>query len=142
MSVGFRVETFQSAEAYLESVPRLQSVAIDHDNTDSPHVHLLVRGRDATGRVLRIRPGYLKRRIRRRSQDLATQALGFRSERQRRRSGRRSFTLEILESRGLAEKIWTPMWRLSPQLGLSFVGPGQGQGLRFGERTRTGAVDM
>jgi type IV secretory pathway VirD2 relaxase len=28
----------------------LQWVAIDHYNTDNPHVHLLVRGRDTTGR--------------------------------------------------------------------------------------------
>src|SRR6266705_2894964 len=61
---------------------RLEWVAIDHYNTDNPHVHLLVRGRDARGQGLRIHPDYLRQGIRRRSQDLATQALGYRSERE------------------------------------------------------------
>ena len=69
---------------------RLEWVAIDHHNTDNPHVHLLVRGRDARGQALQIHPDYLKNGIRRRSQDLATQVLGYRSER------------EIIESRGRA----------------------------------------
>ena len=61
---------------------RLEWVAIDHYNTGNPHVHLLVRGRDARGQGLRIHPDYLRQGIRRRSQDLATQALGYRSERE------------------------------------------------------------
>jgi type IV secretory pathway VirD2 relaxase len=61
---------------------RLEWVAIDHYNTDNPHVHLLVRGRDARGKDLRIHPDYLRQGLRRRSQDLATQALGYRSERE------------------------------------------------------------
>ena len=69
---------------------RLEWVAIDHYNTDNPHVHLLVRGRDARGQALLISPDYLKQGIRRRSQDLATQVLGYRSER------------EIVQSRGQA----------------------------------------
>jgi type IV secretory pathway VirD2 relaxase len=138
---------------------RLQWIAIDHYNTDNPHVHLLVRGRDATGRDLHIRPDYLKQGIRRRSQDLATQTLGFRSEREivqsrglgveqvrftdldralLRQAGTRGLVtidgppprsatasafrqqelhrLQILEGLGLAEKVWTHTWRLSPQL--------------------------
>ncbi len=67
---------------------RLEWVAIDHYNTDNPHVHLLVRGRDARGQTLQIHPDYIKQGIRRRSQDLATQVLGYRSER------------EIVQSRG------------------------------------------
>src|SRR5947208_97358 len=61
---------------------RLEWVAIDHYNTDNAHVHLLVRGRDARGRGLQIHPDYLRQGIRRRSQDLATQVLGYRSERE------------------------------------------------------------
>jgi type IV secretory pathway VirD2 relaxase len=138
---------------------RLEWVAIDHHNTDNPHVHLLVRGRDARGQALQIHPDYLKEGIRRRSQDLATQVLGYRSEREivesRGRAGERlRFTdldralvrhggarglvtidgpvpkaaaarafrkqqlrrLQILEDLGLAEKVWTRTWRLSPQL--------------------------
>src|SRR3989449_6793508 len=138
---------------------RLEWVAIDHYNTDNPHVHLLVRGRDASGQALQIHPDYLKQGIRRRSQDLATQVLGYRSEREIvqsrgqtverlrfteidraliRHGGTRGLVtidgptpkapaarafrkqelrrLQMLEDLGLAEKVWTRTWRLSPQL--------------------------
>lgn len=138
---------------------RLEWVAIDHHNTDNPHVHLLVRGRDSRGQALQIHPDYLKEGIRRRSQDLSTQVLGYRSEREIvesrgraverlrftdldralvRHGGARGLVtidgpvpkaaaarafrkqqlrrLQILEDLGLAEKVWTRTWRLSPQL--------------------------
>jgi type IV secretory pathway VirD2 relaxase len=38
--------------------PRL--VAIPHHNTNNPHVHLLVRGRDAPAETLQIHPDYLQ----------------------------------------------------------------------------------
>ena len=138
---------------------RLEWVAIDHYNTDNPHVHLLVRGRDAQGKDLRIHPDYVRQGLRRRSQDLATQALGYRSEREIvqargqsierlhftevdraliRHGGTRGLVtvdgrlprspaatefrrqelrrLQVLEGLGLAEKVWTRTWRLSPQL--------------------------
>jgi type IV secretory pathway VirD2 relaxase len=56
---------------------RLEWVAVDHYNTDNPHVHLLVRGRDLDGRSLRIPRDYIASGIRRRSQELATQRLGL-----------------------------------------------------------------
>jgi type IV secretory pathway VirD2 relaxase len=59
---------------------RLEWVAIDHYNTDHPHLHVLVRGRDAQGRPLTLDPEYVKRGIRDRSEALATQALGWRTE--------------------------------------------------------------
>jgi len=61
---------------------RLEWIAIDHYNTDNPHVHLLVRGREADGRALRIPRDYLSSGLRHRSQELATQRLGFRSDRE------------------------------------------------------------
>ncbi len=61
---------------------RLQWVAIDHYNTDNPHVHLLVRGRDLAGSALRIPRDYLTSGLRHRSQELATQRLGLRSDRE------------------------------------------------------------
>ena len=33
---------------------RLEWVAIDHNNTDNPHVHLLIRGVDEQGKSLMI----------------------------------------------------------------------------------------
>src|SRR5919108_3579138 len=61
---------------------RLEWVAIDHYNTDNPHIHLLVRGRDGEGRGLRIPRDYLSSGLRHRSQELATQRLGLRSDRE------------------------------------------------------------
>jgi type IV secretory pathway VirD2 relaxase len=60
----------------------LEWAAIDHHNTDNAHVHLLVRGRAATGQPLDISPTYLTNGLRSRSQELATTVLGLRSERE------------------------------------------------------------
>ncbi len=137
----------------------LEWAAIDHHNTDNAHVHLLVRGRDAEGRPLEIAPEYLRSGLRARSQELATDALGWRSEREhldaraqavertqfteldrallRRADADRLVTyegprprtrhgqearlqelrrLEFLERMGLAQKVGTRTWRLSPVL--------------------------
>jgi hypothetical protein len=61
---------------------RLEWVGIDHHNTDHPHLHLLLRGRDARGRPLPLDPQYVQRGIRARSEDLATRALGWRTDRE------------------------------------------------------------
>ena len=58
---------------------RLEWVAIDHYNTDHPHLHILVRGRDDHGRPLTLDPTYIKKGIRERSEALATHALGWRT---------------------------------------------------------------
>jgi type IV secretory pathway VirD2 relaxase len=59
---------------------RLEWVAIDHHNTDDPHVHLLVRGVREDGRKLEIDRDYLRSGIRIRSQEIATRELGPRLE--------------------------------------------------------------
>jgi type IV secretory pathway VirD2 relaxase len=59
---------------------RLEWVAIDHHNTDHPHLHVLVRGRDDQGRPLTLDPTYIKTGIRARSEALTTQSLGWRTE--------------------------------------------------------------
>jgi len=60
----------------------LEWAAIDHHNTDNPHVHLLVRGRDGAGRPLEMAPQYLKAGLRARSSELVTSSLGWRTERE------------------------------------------------------------
>jgi type IV secretory pathway VirD2 relaxase len=61
---------------------RLDWVAIDHWNTDNPHLHILVRGRGDDGRDLVIAGDYIANGLRRRAQDLATLELGPRSQRE------------------------------------------------------------
>ena len=58
----------------------LDWLAVDHWNTDNPHVHLIVRGRQDDGRDLVIHREYISRGIRARAQELATIELGPRSE--------------------------------------------------------------
>jgi len=58
----------------------LDWVAVDHWNTDNPHVHLLVRGKETDGRDLVIHREYITRGLRARAQELATIELGPRVE--------------------------------------------------------------
>jgi len=60
----------------------LEWVAVDHYNTDHPHVHIALRGVDREGQELLIRPDYIKTTLRLRGQEAATQQLGVRTERQ------------------------------------------------------------
>ena len=59
---------------------RLDWAALDHWNTDNPHVHLIVRGADKRGRELRIHPDYISHGMRERAVELATIELGPQSE--------------------------------------------------------------
>ena len=59
---------------------RLEWVAIDHNNTDNPHAHLLVRGVDERGKALMIDREYVRTGIRACSQEIASRELGPRLE--------------------------------------------------------------
>ncbi|HBP5573621.1 relaxase/mobilization nuclease domain-containing protein [Pseudomonas aeruginosa] len=59
---------------------RLDWVAVDHWNTDNPHTHLVVRGRDDTGKDLIIAGDYIAHGFRHRAAELATEWLGPRTE--------------------------------------------------------------
>ncbi len=69
------------ARAELDLGARLDWVAVDHWNTDNPHLHVLVRGR-AQGRDLVIAGDYLAQGLRGRAQDLVTLELGPRTARE------------------------------------------------------------
>lgn len=60
---------------------KLEWVAVDHHNTDHPHVHVAVRGVDERGRQLEVSPQYISQGSRIRAQELATRELGYRTER-------------------------------------------------------------
>ena len=58
---------------------RLEWVAAVHHNTEHPHVHIAVRGMDDKGGPLSIPREYIRSGLRGRAEELATDALGYRS---------------------------------------------------------------
>ena len=81
---------------------RLDWVAVDHWNTEHPHIHILVRGRTDDGADLVISRDYIGSGLRARADDLVTQELGPRSELEVRRG---------LEAEVTAER-WTRLDRV------------------------------
>lgn len=65
---------------------RLDWVAVDHWNTEHPHVHLIARGVRDDGQDLVIARDYIKEGMRDRARDLITQELGPRTEHDIRRT--------------------------------------------------------
>lgn len=60
----------------------LDWVAVDHWNTDNPHIHILVRGVADDGSDLVIDRGYISEGLRFRAEERVTLELGLRSERE------------------------------------------------------------
>jgi type IV secretory pathway VirD2 relaxase len=75
---------------------RLDWVAVDHWNTDNPHTHIVLRGKDDTGKDLVISRDYIADGMRNRAAELATEWLGPRTE------------LEI--QRGLQNEVQQERW--------------------------------
>lgn len=61
---------------------RLEWVAVDHADTDNPHSHVLLRGKTADGQDLVIGRDYISRGMRLRAQEIATDWLGPRTDRE------------------------------------------------------------
>ena len=80
---------------------RLEWVATDHWDTDNPHIHILLRGKDEAGEDLVIAGDYIAYGIRHRAAELATRWLGPRTEREI----RESLTREVEQER------WTSLDR-------------------------------
>ncbi len=73
---------------------RLDWVAVDHWNTDNPHVHVLIRGRADDGQDLVISRDYISRGFRDRAAERVTMELGPRSEQEIRTALEREVTAE------------------------------------------------
>jgi type IV secretory pathway VirD2 relaxase len=71
---------------------RLEWVAAVHFNTEHPHVHIALRGKDQAGSSLRLARDYIRSGIRFHGENLATEALGFRTARDAEESQRRETT--------------------------------------------------
>ncbi len=68
------------ADAERDLGARLEWVAVDHWNTDNPHIHVLVRGRADDGQDLVISRDYISQGFRGRAAERVTLELGPRSE--------------------------------------------------------------
>ncbi|MBV8191060.1 MAG: DUF3363 domain-containing protein [Alphaproteobacteria bacterium] len=77
---AFTRELMADAEGDLGT--KLDWIAVDHWNTDNPHVHALVRGRADDGKDLVISRDYISHGLRARAADRVTLELGPRSERE------------------------------------------------------------
>ena len=75
---AFTRELMSDAEKDLGT--KLDWVAVDHWNTDNPHVHVLVRGKADDGRDLVISRDYISQGLRSRAAERVTLELGPRSE--------------------------------------------------------------
>ena len=75
---GFTRELMDQASRDLGT--RLDWVAVDHWNTEHPHIHILARGRADDGSDLVISRDYIGSGLRARASDLVTRELGPRSE--------------------------------------------------------------
>jgi type IV secretory pathway VirD2 relaxase len=61
---------------------RLEWVAVDHWDTEHPHTHVVLRGKDQNGRDLIIAREYISHGMRARARELATEWLGPRTQRE------------------------------------------------------------
>ncbi len=73
---------------------RLEWVAVDHWNTDNPHTHIVLRGKDDTGKDLIIARDYIAEGMRYRASALATEWLGPRTALDIQRAMRREIDQE------------------------------------------------
>jgi type IV secretory pathway VirD2 relaxase len=85
---------------------RLDWVAVDHWDTDNPHTHVVLRGKDEAGRDLVIARDYISRGMRLRACELATEWLGPRTEQEIRRA----------QLREVDQERWTGLDRTLQQL--------------------------
>jgi hypothetical protein len=99
---GDKMELVQLTRDLMQRMTRdldtkLEWVAVSHFNTDTPHVHIALRGIRQDGKSLRLERNYVKHGIRSIAEDLCTRQLGYRTQRdiaeaQRREVSQQRFT--------------------------------------------------
>jgi type IV secretory pathway VirD2 relaxase len=108
---AFTRELMTDLERDLET--SLDWVAIDHWNTDNPHIHILVRGRADDGSDLVIDGSYIAQGIRGRAEERVTLELGLRSEHE----------MQLSRQREVEADRWTGLDRKL----VSMIDPDHGQ---------------
>ena len=96
---AFTRELMKQAERDLET--KLDWVAVDHWNTDNPHIHVLVRGKLDSGKDLVISRDYISRGFRMRAAERVSLELGPRSEQE----------IQSALEREIAAERWTGLDR-------------------------------
>lgn len=96
---GFTRDLMRQAEYDLGT--KLDWVAVDHWNTEHPHIHVILRGVREDGQDLVIARDYIREGLRDRARDLITQELGPRTDLDIRRGIERQIEVER----------WTPLDR-------------------------------
>jgi hypothetical protein len=96
----------------------LEWVAVEHHNTEHPHVHVVVRGVRSDGQSLRLSRDYVKHGIRSIAQDLCTRQLGYRTQREAAEAERREITEERFTS--LDRRLLRDAQEISSDLGPSY----------------------
>lgn len=64
----------------------LQWIGVNHWDTDNPHTHIVLRGRDGAGKPLSLPDDFIKHRFREIARDVATERLGARTHVDERRA--------------------------------------------------------
>jgi type IV secretory pathway VirD2 relaxase len=124
----------------------LEWAAVNHFDTDHPHAHIVIRGVDRDGYELRLERHYISNGLRWRAQELATQELGLRQERDIERTRRREVTQERFTSldRGLERRAAGDRIEMKALLGrerpLLIARLEQLEAMGLAERTRTEAA--
>ncbi len=77
---AFTREFMNRAERDLAT--KLDWVAVDHFNTDNPHTHIVIRGKEPGGEDLVIARDYITQGFRRRASEIANEELGPRADRE------------------------------------------------------------
>ncbi|MFC3396369.1 relaxase/mobilization nuclease and DUF3363 domain-containing protein [Brenneria rubrifaciens] len=80
----------------------LEWVAVDHWNTDNPHTHIVLRGKDDNGKDLIISRDYIAEGMRMRASALATEWLGPRTE----------LEIQLTRLREVEQERWTTLDRI------------------------------
>jgi len=96
----------------------LEWVAVEHHNTEHPHVHIVVRGARGDGQPLRLSRDYVQQGIRSVAQDLCTRQLGYRTQRDAADAERREITEERFTS--LDRRLLKDAQEISSDLGPSY----------------------
>lgn len=123
---GDAVDLKKVTRAFMESVEKdlqtkLQWGAVDHYNTDNPHVHIVVRGVDENGKPLQIAPIWIKNRARQIASEVMTAELGYRSEQDIKKALERSVTVMVVTP--MDRSIRARMDQSPDGQTVAFVGP-------------------